>query len=482
VRAAKTSERSRRCRAPGAASLLLLLVLVTPGGGCSGNLAGGNPGSGSGGAGGSTIVDAGPAPASDGGAAADGGAADAAPQLRGYHAFDVSTSIDTRVAPVVAMNAANGERVSLPVPTSQSFTLVVDADTGAVFVGSQIRYATSSDGRTFRVQGAFEVYSAGSHPALSYRDAVLTIAGNGLTGGATVTVNSANGWESPPSVLTLGLNAMTGRPDTTPPAFQWYWSGPMDPMRDFDLFATEPLPPNAQVRFEDMSGNVIATFPYYPTPPAPLSGNLSAPIFERHPVVLAYGATYRLVTSSLTDFAGNRAAPLEFTTLPTPPLVAQDGFESAAAGSIAGGEIVGGSGGLPAIAGGKSLFVPGRKAGEACQSGSISDMVVRLTIPPVRRQIRWSFRTVMTGSGGLASRDLSLGSVGGTPGQSAVTGVAPFTTVTLPDGTSASLSAVGTRTMPLPGLAQNELVFAVGSSCPLTQDVPGVLLDDLVIE
>ncbi len=49
----------------------------------------------------------------------------------------------------------------------------------------------------------------------------------------------------------------------------------------------------------------------------------------------------RLVTSSLTDFAGDHEARLEFDTLRVQPLIAQDGFESAT-GEISAGEIVGG--------------------------------------------------------------------------------------------------------------------------------------------
>ena len=360
------------------AKLVLFLFVAAGGGACSGNLGDGGSGTGAAGAsGGSPAVDAGlpPQDGAAGGAAGygAGGAAGGPPRLHGIHAFDVTTSIDNRAAPVVAVYNPGGlppnDRVSAPVPTAQTFTLVLDADSGAVIVGTRVRYATTSDGRTFRVQGSFDIDS--TTPAISYGDAVLTAVSDGLSGTAVVTVSSQNGFEQAPSVFRLALSSMIGRPDTTPPSFRWFWEGPMDPMRDFDLFAVEAFPPWADVRFESMEGDVIAMFPYFATTPPPLMGDLSAPFFERTPVVLPYGRTFRLVTSSLTDFAGNHAAPLEFNTLPVPPLIAQDGFESAT-GVIGAGEIVGAAG-VPAITGSKSLYLRGRRPDDGCSSGSVSD-------------------------------------------------------------------------------------------------------------
>ena len=198
-------------------------------------------------------------------------------------------------------------------------------------------------------------------------------------------------------------------------------------------------------------------------------GDLSAPFFERTPVVLPYGRTFRLVTSSLTDFAGNHAAPLEFNTLPVPPLIAQDGFESAT-GVIGAGEIVGAAG-VPAITGSKSLYLRGRRPDDGCSSGSVSDLVLRLDAAGGRHAHPAVVRHDTVTPGVSTVRELAFGSVGGTVGQRSLTGSAPFSTVNLSDGDTALVSAVGTTTIPLPAGTAGERPRGVGS-CPLTQEPP----------
>lgn len=247
--------------------------------------------------------------------------------LRGIHAFDMTSTIDNRAAPTVNIPVQNSNfGTPIPVPSSQTFTLVLDADKGIAIFKTRLLRAKTSDGKTFVLDGSVTLSDSAGYTSVDYNDLRVNIDGETIGGSAATSVTSYQGFEQPTATISLGLALLTGHPDTTPPAF----SNPttIDPDYPLLLYAPEPLPASSVVSLRDPAGNTSVFPPYLISDSSGVTGPAAAAFERPKDLVLDYGTTYTLVTDEIFDFAGLQAPPMTITTIPLPPLIPRDGFES----------------------------------------------------------------------------------------------------------------------------------------------------------
>ena len=82
-----------------------------------------------------------------------------------------------------------------------------------------------------------------------------------------------------------------------------------------------------------------------------------------------------------------------FTTGPPPPLVAEDGFESATGAMLAGAQVLSGSG-APVITGTCSLYIPALKAPSGGGWNEATQLALRVALDAGDKVLRFSYRTV----------------------------------------------------------------------------------------
>jgi hypothetical protein len=188
----------------------------------------------------------------------------------------------------------------------------------------------------------------------------------------------------------------------------------------------------------------------------------------------------------LVDFAGNAAAAssaIMFTTRAAPPLVPEDGFESATGTALAGARLLSGPG-APVLAGNKSLYSPG---GNTVGTGA-NRFALRLALQPGDTVIRFSYQLVRSSASAYTtSPALVVGAVGGAPATTTLrqdTGT--YSPVQLPDQSIIYVSATSTAEIPLPAGAAGEIVVELGPIAPGCGLPPppaaGIILDDLRVE
>ena len=121
------------------------------------------------------------------------------------------------------------------------------------------------------------------------------------------------------------------------------------------------------------------------------------------------GVGLSLAVDQIVDFAGLHASgdpPLRFAYFPTPPLVPQDGFESATGAQVGGATVVS-DGPLPPITGARSLYLG--PVGVPAPSGVAvgAALHLRLAVQPGDTTLRFSYRVVSFQGRTFAGRDRS---------------------------------------------------------------------------
>ena len=417
--------------------------------------------------------DAGPTPdARDGGPPGD--AVPDGPRIVGRRSFIVGSTFTS---------TTDGGLSGFPSVNGHSFTMVLDADAGVAVLGTPLGQTTivlsTSDGRTFGATSAFFLGLAGGcGSSVHYTALLFTIDGNGdLSGSGRARVIIVSGDVGMETEVTVSLS---GRNDNVPPSLSGSGST-VNPLRDFTLRASEPMP--ASVSLALLAGNDMVQLATMASA-APLE---SVSAFQKPNVVLRYGTSYTVALDGFRDFAGNlgtTGTTFEIRTVAAPDAAAEDGFESATGTMLGGATIVSGAG-MPVLTGMKSLY-----AGTAATSalGGGSALALRLPVAAGDKFIRFMYQQVSGSSGmSLPRQTLVFGSVGGTPASATINQeTSQLTPFQLPDGTTIYLGGKSSIEIPLPATAAGEIVIErVGPTpgCGLPpRPSPGLLIDDLRVE
>jgi hypothetical protein len=281
--------------------------------------------------------------------------------------------------------------------------------------------------------------------------------------------------------------ALAGTADVTPPLL-FATSGvvPADPFETFSVTTSEPLPATATARLSANDGSHVDLEPTI------VPGDLPLVIgFSKPNVVLPYGKGFVVAVDGLIDFAGHPGAadtPLRLTAFETPPLLPEDGFESAPAGQQLGGATVISSGGaLPPITGTRSVYIG---AQGAPAPGGIAVGVAlraRLMVQPGDKVLRFSYRIIARSPGFGFSGGVTLGSVGHSVAESHSIPPAAdsMQTTTLADGSVIVSTVIAPMEIALPVDITDDLVVAFETSrlsCGLPLPPIGLLIDDLRVE
>jgi hypothetical protein len=368
------------------------------------------------------------------------------------------------------------------VPSSQVFTLVLDADRGIAIVGAN-GGATSQpaevSGNSFRVRGSLGISAGSCSASVTYIDPTFVVgAGGQLTGSSTGRASwsvTDIGYSAPTSMSLTGVN------DTQPPVLtvSSTSSDLTDPFTSISLVASEPLPPDARARLIGSAGGEVV---------------LSSPNTEFFAVqlskskLLRYGEQYHLSVDGITDFAGNAASPVsvQFTTAAAPPLVAEDGFESTTGAMLGGAQILAGTG-EPVLTGARSLYIPA--SGGGAPSGprpQRTQLVLRLAVTPGDTVVRFAYRTVNPSTVSTGTIIFVAVPGGGGAAQNVTSAPTPTTAATVA-GQAVSLGPPAMAEIPLPADASSEIVIAriaYGTGCSGLPPPPieGMIIDDLRVE
>ena len=374
-------------------------------------------------------------------------------------------------------------------PSTNTFTLVLDADVRRVIIGGAGQGAvlpvTSTDGQRFRV-AKFSVGVMGSScsgpTVFNYSSFDFTVSGSTLHGTAEGAVEVSCG----DCEFNVPFTAkLAGTADTTPPLlFATSGTVPADPFEAFSVTTSEPLPTTATARLLASDGSHVDLEPVIIAGDIPLVTGFSKPN-----VVLPYGNGYVVAVDGLVDFAGHAGAadtPLQLTAFETPPLLPEDGFESSSSGQVGGATVISSGGALPPITGARSVYIGAKGAPAPAGIAVGSALLVRLMVQPGDKVLRFSYRMVspMPGFGFVGT--VALGSVGHSVADShSITPAQSTQTTMLIDGSSVSLSVVATLEIALPVDIDDELVVAFETSrsgCGLPVPPVGLLIDDLCVE
>jgi hypothetical protein len=433
-----------------------------------------------------------PAPDVEGASATDGGAPET------FVATDAdfsSDSIDAGASELpppwlmgrrsYVVNAKLDAGPNASIPASHTFTLILDFDTGIVIAGSaegggQSAFAAGA-GPTFVVPGSFGFsFGLGCSSDITYKSLMLTPLPDGrlvgtATGtayyGATDVVNSAD------------LSAtFDGVPDVQTPALTMaLGDDPTDPFLPARLVASEPLPPMQQLELAASGGERFVL-----APTTSNDGGRSLSGFSLPSVLLRYGESYQVVEAGLRDFAGNLAkAGPTFTTRAAPPLVAEDGFESVTAPTLAGAIIADGTTG-PTISGQRSLYLAPISSGLA-DGATRSQLSLRLAVNPDDTVIRFTYELVNVYSSDSFALTLVVAGVGTAFSVTRLPATTePTTAFRLSPQTIVYVGGQHQATLPLPPGTVGEVFLdrVIGSSAcgPAEPPVPGIVIDDLRVE
>jgi hypothetical protein len=419
--------------------------------------------------------------------AGDGGAdtSTEAPAM-GLRAFDIVAALSS---------PADGGVMGSQLPATNRFTLVLDATEHRIIAGGNgtgtVVPVTTSDGKSFRTTQPFDTATpplgtCGNSARIHYTTLDFTVVGTTLTGHATGTVDISCG----DCTFALAFVAeLAGGADRTPPTLV---SGAIqaDPFDDFVLLTSEPLPVGATARVVDSDGFGVDLAPIiYPGDdggaPAVVVG------FAKTKVVLGVGGGYSVELGGLVDFAGLRgttATALRLGSFAPPPLVSDDGFESATGKTVGGAALVktGTQAGLEPLAGTQSVYLGASAVPFAAKIGAGPRFLVRLAVPPDATKVLYTARAVGPMGSGFAG-SVALGFVGKTRVvQSAFDLRTTQPTPVVVDGVSVDVSDIKTQEVLLPPDVTDELVFEISTfefSCGLPGERPaGLLIDDLRVE
>jgi hypothetical protein len=440
-----------------------------------------------------TMAGCGPgAAASSRSIAGDGGTADAVVEtgdvrpapVTGRHSFDIRA--------IVRPDPAKPSTPSVSMlPSADSFSLTLDADVPRFIVGgggtSQVVPATTDDGITFRAAMPISTgrpqgdCSQGAVIGLSYESLEVTVSGTSLRGTGAGTAFLTMG-----DISTIGsfLADLTGGPDVTPPFLIPLTRMATSPFDDIQFASSEPLPATATARLISSDGSRVDLIPQLTHGDFPIIWGFSKPA-----VVLHTGGGYSASVDGTVDFAGNsgaQGASLRIGTFETPPLIPQDGFESAIGPEIGGATIIRQGSLLPPIGGTASAYI-GTMGAPAPPGTSVGQgLHVRLARQTGGTKLRFSYRVVefQVSFGFFGS--VAVGSVDGPAARnSAFTQSMTLTQVMFSLGAFVSLSDVEVMEVALPTSTADEFVVSIEGKtfiCGARPPGAGLLIDDLRIE
>jgi hypothetical protein len=407
----------------------------------------------------------------DAGSTTDGGVETASP---GRRSFDVTAGL-----------ASDG---GAQLPPTSSFTLVLEAAEGRIIVGalgaSSVVPVTTDDGKTFRTTKAFSVGAGGQDAcagvtSVEYTSLEVTITAAGLQGKGSGNAQVSCG----DCVFTVPFSAvLAGGADVTAPFLVLLGAGRVDPFTPFTVLASEPLPATAKARLVGSDGTEVELEPRVEPGVVPLVTG-----FDKPNVVLSFGGGHVVQLDGLVDFAGRAGttdAGLRIAGSPTPPLAAEDGFESATGAAFASAAVV--TDPTFVIAGARSLYFGGSSAPPLGTVAPGAGLLVRLAVQPGDTMVRLSARGVSpTGETGFAGQ-INIGSVGRAAQPSrGFTAFEPATGVRPPGGAELFLSPPKTFQWPLPDDVSGEVVVSITPTsfeCGPAFMVSGMLVDDLRVE
>jgi hypothetical protein len=364
-------------------------------------------------------------------------------------------------------------------PTSHVFTMVLDGDQqtailGAGGLGHVMEFSSQPGGRhrisgvQFNVEG--RTCPAGSE--ITYRDIQFTINGNGLSGSGSGQMILVSGSGSIGSDVTMSLSGVADKEGPTVKLV----SGTNNPLGSLSLAASEPLPAAANLALRAADGETI------PLLTVGEAGRFVS-AFEKPLVILRYATQYQIIASGLADFAGNPSVTttaLGFTTVPRPPLAAEDGFESVTDAYYGGARLLSGAG-EPTIGGAKSIYVPVYNPVTTTLPLSLA---LRLPVSPGDTVVRFSYRAVNGNTPGVTYTLGSEGRMSTTP--AFLNELVTLTPATIA-GSQVTLGPLSTASFPLPPDVTNEVVFGrtvqawFGCGQP-PPTVGGIIIDDLRVE
>jgi hypothetical protein len=252
-------------------------------------------------------------------------------------------------------------------------------------------------------------------------------------------------------------------------------SSQFSPFFEAAVLPSEPLPLEAAVVLAGSDGAEIPLLPDVNSGAVPVVTSFHGP-----GVVLPFGKSYALSPVRLVDFAGNSGAdgaPIRLGDLPTPPLIAADGFQSVPDGHLGGAAVVT-TGSLASIAAARSLYIGPASAPGTDEYQQTTSLTVRLALAPGDRWVRVSSREVAGVGTVNFLGSIQVGAVGGR----ATTKPLP-TSLDMPaglvGGKQVFLGDVKTTQVPLPDGATGEVVVMIASD---STNPAGLLIDDLRVE
>jgi hypothetical protein len=403
------------------------------------------------------------------------GGAGVGPPFTGRHSYVVTASLAAR--------PGNTGPVSI---SSHQFTIVIDADAADAIVGdagtASLLSFTRTSATTLSFQGpiGFSSGAGDSGWGVTYGEmTIASAAGGGLTGTAEGTAYSYSASSDVGQMATVTA-VLAGVPDAMPPVLTVSRDGAEDdPFSSLTMTASEPLSPG--VRPVLAAGGVSL--------PLDLPSNASAAFnhdFYGPRTLLRYEQSYELRADGITDFAGLPASGgATFTTRAAPPLVAEDGFESATGTTLGGAQVLTGPG-APTLSGASSLYIPPiNGSGFGGNRGRMTRLALRLAVTAGDTVVRFGYRLV-TPSWIAGVLNIYVASEGGKINgmQIGSNSSTSTTSATIPGQGDVSLGPLMTAEIPLPADAGSEVVVLesawTGGTPP--PPVPGLIIDDLRVE
>jgi hypothetical protein len=385
-----------------------------------------------------------------------------------------------------------------PPSVSLAFTLVLDVDAQAAYVGSEkVHLQPRGSGLSFIV----DPFTIGAVPPadgpLYFADLTqLEWDGNVLTG----LIDLVRRGGSMGRDMQVGRGQAIGVRDVERPQLSIYPdNGTVDPFIGFTYVSSEPLVGTSRVRLAEVPVGKAPAFdlaPYFASDSTIASGGDGFPetpsgavfAFGKPDVVLAYDTTYQLLGDRVLDFSGltaNGTIGGDFLTPILPVLTPPDGFESWVTIMTGGPRVVDGTT-HPVLAGSHSYFIPEPEhAVRPCSTIERSFASLRLAVPMGAKALRFSYRTLSTFARVTGHPSVAVGSERGTFTRAALVAMLGPTPTTLPDGSRRYLGEPRTFELALPADAGPEVIVDfedLAEGCGVPRSPNGLLIDDLRVE
>ena len=372
----------------------------------------------------------------------------------------------------------------VPLPAMHTFTMVLDWDGRTAIIGSTDGagaggFQPSAGGGSIGQIGSFRFGTA----SMGYQSIALTIDAAGKLSGTGQGMATALPAYTDVGIYTVNLSAaLVGVPDVQPPGFDStaFGPAPLDAFASLTIVATEPMPIDTRLALVNRRGDRIELGPLATQGGAAFS-------FQPSPFKMwRYGEQYSIAFDGLVDFAGNAYPPgggVTLTIASAPPLVAEDGFESATGSTLAGAQLLTGTG-APIITGTRSLYVPPLPDVLTAGRVQMTQFALRIAVAPGDTVLRFSYREVNPNS--FPGSFFLMGSEGGQVVSPSLPPTQSTTTATISGTGTVQLGPITTAEFALPPDAAGEvtltrIVRGAGTSMP-APPVTGLIIDDLRAE